>query len=104
MRAAREVNLPFNDRFRDQMLKGLKTMTSRTKRYGETGNTFAAFGATFLIRVTTQFTLGEIARYFYRNEGFSSPEEFIAFWNEIHPRKGYDPEQKVYVHDFSKGE
>ena len=43
------VIIPFRPEFKDKMLKGLKTATSRTKKYGNAGDTFNAFGATFRI-------------------------------------------------------
>jgi hypothetical protein len=98
-----QVNLPFRYQFRDKMLRGLTTLASRTRRYGKAGDTFIAFGATFTILDVQERTLKEVAYMLYVAEGFDSPREFILCWNELHPRRRYDPEQKVYTHAFKKG-
>ena len=102
-----KINLPFRKEFRDKILSGQKTCTSRTKQYGKFGDTFEAFGAEFTITHLERankygYTLFDIAHYHYREEGFDTPEEFIECWKKIHPRKGYDPDQTVYVHFFKR--
>jgi len=98
-----EIRLPFKADFKDSMLSEEKTFTSRTKRYGEIGNTFKAFGATFTIIQQFQRKLQDVADNYHKQEGFESPEEFQKVWIELHPRKGWDPEQIVWVHEFKKG-
>lgn len=98
-----EVKIPFRQEFRDVMLSGEKTMTSRTKRYGNMGDTFKIFGVTFqLTKQPWKMYLGVVAYLFYTKEGLDSEDEFIAVWNEIHPRKGFDPEQQVWAHTFKR--
>jgi len=86
------------------MLSGRKTATSRTKRMGLVGDQFEAFGATFQIAILSNWSLASIANVFYILEGFESREEFIECWKLIHPRKGYDPEQRVWLHIFKRVE
>jgi hypothetical protein len=38
----------------------------------------------------------------WKEEGCESREDFIQLWQKIHPRKGYDPYQQVYVHIFRR--
>jgi uncharacterized protein YqfB (UPF0267 family) len=97
-----EVRIPFLPKFREPMLADIKTVTSRTKTYGRTGDTFPAFGATFEILDVLTVLLGEVAEEWYKEEGFKTPEEFIQCWWEIHPKKGYDPEQPVRLHIFKR--
>ena len=96
-----KVIIPFKKRFKAPLLVGGKTITSRTKIMGEINDTFDAFGATFLI--TDRFTARlETVALFYDREGCNSKEDFIEVWRQIHPIKGFDPEQKVYVHVFER--
>jgi len=97
-----KVKIPFMEQFREPMLAGIKTCTSRTKKYGEEGDTFEVFGAMFEIQSVCRFPLRAVASELYKYEGFNQPEEFIDIWTSLHPRKGYDPEQRVNVHFFRR--
>jgi len=96
-----KVRVPFKKEFKDVMLQGTKTMTSRTRKYSKTGDTFEAFGAAFRILYIIEMQLEEVVEHWYE-EGCRSKEEFVNVWNRIHPLKGYDPEQWVWVHFFEK--
>ena len=95
-----QVTIPFQEDFKDRMLEGKKNATTRTKRYGEVGDTFSAFDATFEIIQVWRIPLGLVANALSKAEGFQSPEDFIQCWKRLHPRKGYMQEQKVYTHIF----
>lgn len=69
---------------------------------GQLGDTFQAFGATFCIFGITHQYLVNVADDLYEKEGCETPQDFIKVWESIHPRKGYDPCQKVYVHWFER--
>jgi len=97
-----KVKIPFKPRFKVPMLLGEKTLTSRTRKMGESGDTFEAFGATFEITDVFKADLDTVA-YFFDREGCSSREDFIEVWEKIHPRKGFIPTQRVYVHVFKVG-
>lgn len=97
-----KVRVPFKTQFRDMMLSGKKTMTSRTKRYGEVGDTFDGFGATFQITNVMRCSLLLVANEYYLEEGCNSDYDFVQLWKQIHPRKGFMPNQMVYVHTFEK--
>lgn len=94
------VEIPFQERWRDLMLTGKKTMTSRTKRYGQEGDTFKAFGATFKIYHMGELPLHMIAAGYYLLEGCVSPADFEHVWWSLHPRKGFVDEQVVFCHFF----
>jgi len=98
------VEVPFDERFRDALLQGRKQCTSRTRRYGDIGDTFTVFGAGFVFTSVVKAPLAYVAGMLYRQEGFSSPEAFIEIWQELHPRKGWNPHQRVWVHWFEKAE
>lgn len=96
----RKIRIPFRLSFAHALFGGVKTATSRTKRYGIPGDTFIVSGRAFrLLRVKAE-KLSIIAREYWREEGCSSPDEFISVWQGIHPRKGWDPEQFVFLHEF----
>ena len=98
-----KVKIPFREEFRDRMLLGQKTCTSRTRKLGNVDDSFEAFGAEFIIGdVWAGWELDMVSFYWHKEEGFNTPEAFIECWNKIHPRKGYDPDQRVFIHWFRK--
>ena len=96
-----EQRVAFLPDWRDLMLSGRKTMTTRTARHAEAGDTFRAFGATFEIVRVTRTSLGVVAEQHYREEGCASPSEFERVWVRLHPRAGFDPAKAVYLHEFA---
>jgi len=94
------IHIPFLAEFEGRMLNGKKTVTARTKRYGEKGNCFKAFGAIFIITFVEKMPLGDVRCYWYEREGFESQDKFIKIWKRIHPRKGFVSIQRVWVHGF----
>jgi len=96
-----KVKIPFKERFKEPMLKGTKIFTSRTKRCGQNGDVFEAFGHEFEI-VDTSYVRLETVSDFWEEEGCESKEDFIEVWKQIHPRKGFVPEQRVFVHQFRR--
>ena len=97
-----KVKIPFKEDFKELLLKGGKTATSRTKQYGQQGDTFAAFGAEFEITAVERHPLRVVKWHFYKQEGFYSPEGFGKVWDLIHPRRGYAPDLLVWVHFFKR--
>ena len=97
-----KITIPFNNWSRERLRNNTKTATSRNKRYGIVGDTFVVDGVTYKLTSIARLRLGYIAEQKYAQEGAKSPEEFINVWNEIHPRKKYNPVQKVYYHEFER--
>ena len=97
-----KVRIPFGNHFENAILKDIKIYTSRTKKYGNVGDTFEAFGQEFVITSIEKWPLRDIARYFYKEEGLNSPEDFIILWNMLHPRKRWLPDQVVWLHGFER--
>lgn len=96
-----EVKIPFMDEFKDVLLDGTKTWTSRTRRYGKAGDTFRAFGHEFEIVKVEKRVLWDVANHF-KEEGCKSAEHFKDVWRKLHRRKGWTPEKRVYVHIFRR--
>jgi thymidylate synthase ThyX len=99
---SKRIKLPFLPQFKNPMLSGQSTITSRTRRYGHFGDTFLAWGEVWEIREVTRALLSSVRDRYYHQEGFPSPEAFEACWKALHRSKGYDPEQVVYAHSFIK--
>ena len=97
-----KVTIPFKSEFKQLMLSGQKTCTSRYKRYGYAGETFEAFGATFEISGVNRYRLSDVAELMYLAEGFSSPDQFLRMWWKLHPRRDRDMDAFVYTHWFSQ--
>jgi hypothetical protein len=94
------VTIPFRPEFKDALLEGRKTMTARTKKYGDRGDQFEAFGVPFVILKVEKQTLREIADKHFKEEGVESPEAYEKKWAEIHPVNGFIADQWVYLHTF----
>ncbi len=78
-------------------------MTCRTRKYGEPGDILEIPGVAgcFIELVDVrQVQLGDVALHHYKQEGCESPEEFKNIWNEIHPRRGFHPDDWVWLHEF----
>lgn len=96
------INIPYNNWSIGKFRYRVKTATTRSKRYGEIGDIHSVVGLSLWLETIYQarVTLGFVARYFWRHEGAISEEDFIKVWVEIHPKKGFDPNQKVWLHLF----
>jgi len=97
-----KVTIPFQPYWKEKMLNGEKTCSSRNKRYGNIKDTFEQFDTTFQITNIIKLPLNFIALNLYKREGCDSPEEFKKVWIELHPRKGWVSDQKVFTHFFKK--
>lgn len=95
------ITIPFRPQFREVMLSGQKILTARTKRFGAAGDRFQVFGATFEVVTVSQECLQDVSEH-WLEEGCTSRENFISIWLSLHPRKGYDPEELVWLHRFAK--
>ena len=98
------INIPFMPIWRDKMIGGLKTCTSRTKRYGKAGDRFEAFGYAFELTKVEQAHLENVCAVLYGKEGCKSPKEFYDVWVKLHPRRGFVHDQLVWVHHFRRVE
>ena len=96
------IQIPFQGRWREPMLQGIKTCTSRNRCYGGVGDAFEVFGAMFQLTMVIKVCLSTVAGGLFREEGCHSPREFIDVWVSLHPRKGWDNKQEVWVHHFEK--
>lgn len=96
------ITIPFLPEFETRLLSGQKTATSRTRKYGNGGDLFSAFGHTFQLTKVDKVYLGDVCATFYRQEGFNCQNEFIDIWNKIHPRKKYRFDTPIWLHQFKR--
>lgn len=93
------IKIPFKDRFGEPMRSGVKTLTSRTKCYGQPGDYFFAFGTCFVLTSVIERHLDFIVDH-WKEEGCNSKEDFLTVWAEIHPRKKLNLQDKFWTHSF----
>ncbi len=96
------ILIPFREEFRDLLLTGGKTATSRNTGYGAPGTVFEAFGARFVITAIRRLTLREVAEKHFAEEGLESAEEFVDVWQKVYPFRGFDPDHRVWYHEFRR--
>lgn len=94
------ASLPFLPEWRDAMLAGRKTATTRRRPHASVGDTFEAFGRTFRIVAVARMTLWDVESYWWKEEGVSSPVEFEAVWVRLHPRRKFVSTDRVCLHLF----
>ena len=96
------ITIPFKSCWKDKMLSGRKTCTTRTKRYGRVGDIFEAFGEKFVIEKVGRHRLGIVMFGASYEDGFESSYEMKDFWKKLHPYRRYDEDMKVWAHWFKK--
>lgn len=94
--------IPFLPHFDDLIRIGAKTCTARNKKYGEPGDLLVNTRADIVLRLTEvgKVRLDVVRDHYWEDEGCASPQEFEEIWNQIHPRKRFQPEQEVWLHRF----
>jgi hypothetical protein len=96
--AMREIMIPFLPGFAPKIQAHIKTMTCRTKKFGEPGDTFWAFGVHCELTHVFRVRLGYVVSNAYIQEGCDSPGQLIDVWKRIHPVSGYESEKIVWAH------
>jgi hypothetical protein len=94
------IKIPFNLWSQDKLLHGLKSATSRYKKYGDVGDTFLMQGKVYYINLIVKLPLWFIRNELHITEGCESGEEFEKIWTEIHPERGFRLMDEVWYHHF----
>jgi hypothetical protein len=92
--------LEFDEECEMPMVYGIKTCETRASRYAH--ETFEAFGHQYVITAVEQLPLGEVQQKWFKQHGLFSPKEFKEVWRQRNKGE-FDPEQKVWVHQFKRG-
>jgi len=95
-----KINIPFNSWSKIRIINGKKSATSRYKKYGESGDTFTIGKTDYILNGVMKSRLADVAKRFYTDEGCDTPEEFKEIWTEIHPRRGFRPDDIIWIHFF----
>src|SRR3990167_10696048 len=82
------IQIPFNDWRKERISMAIKECTSRHKKYTEDKR---------VTYITPRLPLWFIAKYFWKQEGAYSPEEFRREVNKIYNREVPDDEM-FYIH------
>jgi len=99
---SKKVSIPFKYYWKKHLLSGSKSCTTRVAKYGNIGDTFDIFGATFEIIDIKRTTLQDVKDNYYIKEGCSTPLVFETAWCAIHPAARFKPELKVWLHIFKR--
>ncbi len=94
------VRIPFLCMFEKPLSSGVKTTTARIKVMGKVGDHFSAYGMTFVITGSIRISEQALRDSFWEQEGFSSPEELVKVWEELHPEAGFVSDKVVVLHQF----
>ena len=97
-----EIFIPFNDWSKARLNAKHKNATSRNKRYGNVGDTFTVDVKQYELTHVERVTLAFVRDHFYWQEGCHVADMFVDIWNEIHPKKKFVDEQKVWLHYFKE--
>jgi hypothetical protein len=95
-----KIKMPFNKWSKDRLESGDKFATSRTKKYGKTGDYFLIGSHRYEIQFVVKLPLWFIRAWLYKTEGAETMDEFVEVWKKIHPVKGWDDNQIVWYHCF----
>ena len=98
--AADLTTIPFLPEFREAVRSGRKTMTTRTKPYGKAGDVLQGPDCHLLLVEVNKTRLAIVANFCFTQEGFDSTEDFETAWAGLHPKRGYQPNQEVWLHRF----
>lgn len=97
-----KVYIPFGDRFKEVMLNGTMTWTSRSRWFGEVGDWFEIFDGVFDIVERKRLPLAKVVYHHWEEGGFGSVEDFKEYWKKLHPKVGYKSDWMVHVHVFRR--
>lgn len=99
-----DIKLPFRPQFQRPMMDGTKLMTCRSRKMGEPGDVFEAWGHRFILTHVMRMRLGYVGSDCFIQEGCKSVQEFVNVWCEIHPVKGFLPDEITWAHCFRRVE
>ena len=99
---SKEINIPFNEWSKARLMNQTKKATSRTKKYGDVGDTFSVNGLKYELEFVIKVPLWFVIEDLHKSEGAKDSQELKDVWRSIHPRKGYRPFDEVWYHHFKE--
>lgn len=97
-----KVDIPFDDRFCQDLVSGAKLATIRRSRKGRPGDRFDAFGVTFQIDAVLQMPLGHAIASYYPLEGAKASEDVVRVLQALYGDKMPGTNDQVIVHTFHR--
>jgi len=91
----------FSESERKPMLSGRQTCTPNIDQLGDQGDTFEAFGESWVIGAVLALKLKVVRDDYYDQSGFLSPRDFERAWAKSH-YKNFDDDSEVWVHWFGR--
>lgn len=88
----------------EKVINGQKTATRRSGRYADVGEKWTFQDKGFIVKNVYQQKLGEVTDADALMEGYQSLEEYKQSILSIHPGMKWQPEMKVWVHEYESVE
>ncbi len=99
-----EIDIPFRPEMVAQTIRGRKICTSRYKKYGDAGDILPVGGKRYEILGVIRPRLEAVQDHLFVAEGFDSTMEFEELWVEMHQKRGFRPNDRVYTHFFEEAQ
>ena len=110
-----DIDIPFSEAMAIAAIDGKKIATTRSELKGVVGGTFFVedprrigaggpaikYGGWFCLISIKEVDLKTIRNYYYRLEGFDSPEAFEKTWRALH-RGHFTTGKQYYIHFFGR--
>jgi len=96
------VEIPFKSIWSGAMLSGDKVSTWRTRKHGEPGDRFPAFGATFELTQVIELPYATLLAECFTMEGCESPGALRRVFRQLWHGKEPQPERIGWLHVFRK--
>lgn len=96
------INIPFNLWSRQKLEDGVKSATTRRKRYGLPGDQFIVNDRAYELTAVKRVTLETVKNECWKVEGCNNADHFKKIWVEIHRRMGFIPHMRVWIHFFKE--
>lgn len=88
----------------DKVIDGEKTATRRNDRYADVGEVMTLKGHKIIVRNVYEQKLGEITDEHAMQEGYQNAGGYKNAILSIHPGMTWEPEMKVWVHEYEIAE
>jgi len=86
----------------EKIKRGEKTAVRRSNRFGNIGDTWEIDGEIYMLENVYRQKLGDVTEQDARDEGYSSLQEYIDAITSIHEESVWNPNLKVWVHEFKR--
>ncbi|GAB3056229.1 hypothetical protein GCM10027286_19820 [Virgibacillus ainsalahensis] len=88
----------------EKVINGQKTATRRSGRYADIGETMILKNRKFIVKDVFRQKLGEITDRQAVQEGYKNIDEYKQSILSIHPGMKWEPEMRVWVHEYEAWE